>query len=61
MQANKKIVYKIATESGEFEAIHQLNYRTFVQEIPQHEQNTEHILVDKSHDENTCIISVLSR
>ena len=33
-----------------------LNYRTFVEEIPQHERNESHRLVDKFHDENTYII-----
>jgi N-acyl amino acid synthase FeeM len=48
--------FKIATESWEFEQIHQLNYRTFVEEIPQHHTNSNHQLVDKFHHENTYII-----
>ena len=51
-------VYKIAETPSEFEQIHTLNYRTFVEEIPQHERNASHQLVDKFHDENTYIICV---
>ncbi|MGR3764032.1 aminotransferase class V-fold PLP-dependent enzyme [Rossellomorea sp. NS-SX7] len=50
-------VYKIATESVEFQQINQLNYQTFVKEIPQHEENDREQLVDKFHDENTYIIA----
>lgn len=49
-------VYKIAETPSEFEQIHTLNYRTFVEEIPQHERNASHQLIDKFHDENTYII-----
>ena len=31
------LVFKFATEEWEFEQIHRLNYRTFVEEIPQHQ------------------------
>jgi GNAT superfamily N-acetyltransferase len=44
---------RIATEAWEFEQIHRLNYRTFVEEIPQHERNPEGRLVDRFHAENT--------
>jgi aspartate aminotransferase-like enzyme/GNAT superfamily N-acetyltransferase len=47
---------KIATEPWEFEQIHQLNYRTFVEEIPQHAPNPEGRLVDRFHAENTYVI-----
>lgn len=49
-------VFKIAETPTEFEQIHQLNYETFVEEIPQHEQNDAHTLIDKFNDENTYII-----
>lgn len=52
------LLFKVATEAKEFEQIIQLNYRTFVEEIPQHEQNHERKLIDKFHDENTYIICV---
>lgn len=48
--------FKVASEPWEFEAIHRLNYRTFVEEIPQHERNAEERLVDKFHDQNTYVI-----
>jgi aspartate aminotransferase-like enzyme/GNAT superfamily N-acetyltransferase len=52
-------LYKIATEPGEFQQIHRLNYRTFVEEIPQHPLNPEKILVDKFHAENTYCIGLV--
>ena len=38
------LLYKIADTPTEFEQIHALNYRTFVEEIPQHERNESHKL-----------------
>ena len=35
------LVFKVATDDWEFEQIHRLNYRTFVEEIPQHPANPE--------------------
>lgn len=58
MNENKLIEFRIASEDWEFEQIHQLNYRTFVDEIPQHEQNKSGRLVDKFHEFNTYIICV---
>ncbi|QBG48410.1 aminotransferase class V-fold PLP-dependent enzyme [Verrucomicrobia bacterium S94] len=51
-------IYKIAREDWEMEAVNALNYKTFVEEIPQHEANPERKLKDKFHDENTYIICV---
>ena len=51
------MIVKPATESDEFLQIHQLNYRTFVEEIPQHQQNEEKKLVDKFHDKNHYIVA----
>ncbi len=48
--------FKIASEESEFEQIHQLNYKTFVEEIPQHQPSTTPRLVDKFHAENTYLI-----
>ena len=48
--------FKVASEDWEFEQIHRLNYRTFVEEIPQHQSNTGNRLVDKFHEENTYVI-----
>jgi aspartate aminotransferase-like enzyme/predicted N-acetyltransferase YhbS len=53
-----QFVFKTAEEPWEFEAIHALNYKTFVEEIPQHDPNREKKLVDKFHEENTYIICV---
>lgn len=50
------LTFKIAENNREFEAIHVLNYRTFVEEIPQHPINSEGRLVDAYHDENTYAI-----
>ncbi|MBO0602608.1 aminotransferase class V-fold PLP-dependent enzyme [Sporosarcina sp. E16_3] len=49
-------MYKIAETALEFEQIHELNYRTFAEEIPQHDRNESRKLVDKFHDENIYII-----
>ncbi|OAI40683.1 hypothetical protein AYO40_04540, partial [Planctomycetaceae bacterium SCGC AG-212-D15] len=40
----------------EFEQIHQLNYRTFVSEIPQHDDPGDGRLVDKFHAKNAYFI-----
>lgn len=53
-----QFTYKVAETPAEFEAIHALNYRTFVEEIPQHAPNAEHRLVDKFHAENTYLIAL---
>lgn len=52
---------KVATETWEFEQIHQLNYRTFVEEIPQHAPNPEGRLVDRFHAENKYIVALHGR
>ncbi|WP_214764430.1 MULTISPECIES: GNAT family N-acetyltransferase [unclassified Exiguobacterium] len=43
---------------GDAEAIHRLNYETFVEEIPQHHPNEERRLVDRFHDTNTYWIGL---
>lgn len=53
--------FKIASERDEFEQIHRLNYKTFVEEIPQHAINPEHLLIDKFHSENNYIICLSGR
>jgi aspartate aminotransferase-like enzyme len=50
------LVFKVATEDWEVEQIHRLNYRTFVEEIPQHQPSASQRLVDKFHAENTYLI-----
>jgi len=49
--------YKIASEPEEMEQIYQLNYETFVEEIPQHQQNEDRRLIDKFDQENLYIIA----
>jgi aspartate aminotransferase-like enzyme len=49
---------KVACEPWEFDQIHRLNYRTFVEEIPQHHANAAGVLIDKFDRENTYIIAV---
>jgi N-acyl-L-homoserine lactone synthetase len=51
------MIIKPATEENEFLQIHQLNYKTFVEEIPQHLHNSEKILIDKFHYKNNYIIA----
>jgi len=48
--------FKVATEEWEFEQVHELNYRTFVEEIPQHQASSTPRLVDKFHAENTYLV-----
>ena len=35
------LIYKVADQDWEFESIHKLNYKTFVEEIPQHEETKD--------------------
>lgn len=61
MRSSPSLTFKVATEDWEFEAIHQLNYQTFVEEIPQHQANPEQRLVDKFHEENIYLICLDGR
>jgi aspartate aminotransferase-like enzyme len=54
--ARSPLVFKFASEDWEIEQIHRLNYRTFVEEIPQHKASPTHRLVDKFHAENSYLI-----
>jgi len=56
MSAQDPLVFKFASEDWEFEQIHRLNYKTFVEEIPQHKASPTQRLVDKFHAENTYLI-----
>src|SRR6185503_798906 len=56
MKSEATLRFKISSEEHEFEAVHRLNYKTFVEEIPQHERNSEQRLVDKFHAQNTYAI-----
>ena len=59
--ATSDLVFRIASEDWEFEQIHRLNYRTFVEEIPQHARNAEGRLVDRFHEENKYVICLQGR
>jgi aspartate aminotransferase-like enzyme/predicted N-acetyltransferase YhbS len=52
---DRRLTFRIA-EERDFDAIHGLNYRTFVEEIPQHPPNAERRLVDSFHAENTYAV-----
>ncbi len=54
---SERLQFKIA-EEHHFDAIHALNYRTFVEEFPQHAPNADHRLVDRFHQENTYLIAL---
>jgi aspartate aminotransferase-like enzyme len=56
MSTQEPLVFKCASEDWEFEQIHRLNYKTFVDEIPQHQASPAQRLVDKFHAENTYLI-----
>jgi aspartate aminotransferase-like enzyme len=48
--------FKRAETKHEFEQVHRLNHRTFVDEIPQHQPTGSGVLVDKFHHKNTYLI-----
>ncbi len=58
MNAEQSLRFKIASEESEFELVFRLNYRTFVEEIPQHPPNPEKRLVDRFHHENSYLIAL---
>ncbi len=58
MIASAQMTFKVASEEREFEQVHELNYSTFVEEIPQHEVNPDRRLVDKYHSENAYLIAL---
>ncbi|CAN5513784.1 hypothetical protein BH11PLA2_BH11PLA2_09200 [soil metagenome] len=47
---------RFAATDQDAERIHQLNYRTFVQEIPQHRDTGTGVLVDKFHAKNKYLL-----
>src|ERR1051325_6168993 len=61
MSTRPPLTFKCANEDWEFEEIHRLNYKTFVEEIPQHHASPGHRLVDKFHAQNTYLISLSGR
>ncbi len=61
MSTRDTLVFKTAAEDWEIEQIHRLNYKTFVEEIPQHQASSAQRLVDKFHAENTYLICLAGR
>lgn len=53
-------LFKRAETGQEFEEIHRLNHRTFVDEIPQHQGTGTGLLIDKFHDKNSYFIVLRS-
>ena len=58
MNAERTLRFKIASEESELEQIFRLNYKTFVEEIPQHPPNPDKRLVDRFHHENAYLIAL---
>jgi hypothetical protein len=52
---------KIASEPWELEQVHGLNYRTFVEEIPQHSPNEERRLIDQRLARSECYVCLDGR
>src|SRR5262249_43961567 len=61
MSLRQPLVFKFASEDWEFEQIHRLNYKTFVEEIPQHQRSPTERLTDKFHAENTYLICLFEQ
>ena len=51
-------VFKRAESKQEFDQVHCLNHRTFVDEIPQHEPTGTGALIDKFHHKNVYLIAL---
>lgn len=51
-------IFKRAENPDEIDQIHSLNYRTFVSEIPQHEDTGSGHLVDKFHEKNFYLVAL---
>src|SRR5437868_10824631 len=49
-------LFKRAESKQEFEQVHRLNHRTFLDEIPQHQPTGTGALVDKFHHKNVYLI-----
>lgn len=57
--AGQRLEFKEVTEPSELEQVHRLNYRTFVEEIPQHGGNAAGVLVDRFEPWSTYFIARL--
>lgn len=51
-----KLQFEIATEPDDIRQIRALNYRTFVEEIPQHSPNPDHSLTDRFEQESVFFV-----
>ncbi|MBT3291685.1 MAG: GNAT family N-acetyltransferase [Victivallales bacterium] len=51
-----KLQFQIATEPDDIRQIRALNYRTFVEEIPQHGPNSDHSLADRFERESVFFV-----
>src|SRR2546428_13505748 len=58
MNAERTLRFKIASDESELEQIFRLNYKTFVEEIPQHPPNPDKRLEDRFHHENAYLIAL---
>jgi len=61
MTARSSLRFKLAGEPWEFNLIHRLNYRTFVEEIPQHRASSSRRLIDAFHAQSTYVICLDGR
>lgn len=55
---SKFLDIRFASKAWEFHEVHKLNYKTFVEEIPQHTPNPDGVLVDQFHSENKYLIAM---
>jgi GNAT superfamily N-acetyltransferase len=51
------MLIKTAVTQDELEQVFRLNYRTFVEEIPQHERREDGRLIDSFHEKNTYFVA----
>lgn len=61
MSHTSRYTFKRAEAGSEFAQIHRLNYRTFVEEIPQHATGRGGRLIDKFHAKNTYFVALCDR
>lgn len=56
MEDEHRLIFKVADQPWEFEQIYRLNYKTFVEEIPQHSPNPRKALIDQLLAKSICFI-----
>lgn len=61
MDRGARLFFKVASQPWEFEQVSQLNYQTFVEEIPQHSPNPNKILVDRLLAKSICVVCLEGR